>query len=81
MICWGLSGGDSTDASCLNERLEFFRFVDNFFNGRGDILDSTLSLLLNQTPRDCSFADAKKIPNKTQKSKLKLSKKCLPLNF
>lgn len=39
-ICKGLSGGDSTDCSCLILFLEFLRFEDNLFIGRGEILDS-----------------------------------------
>lgn len=60
-ICNGLSGGDSTDCSCLIVFFEFFRFDDNRFIGLGDILDSKfwLSELLNHPVLEASFADAR----------------------
>lgn len=62
VICNGLSGGDSTEVSCFNDFLEFFKFVDSLFRGRGEMLDSTfcVSELLNQAPLDASFAEAEK---------------------
>lgn len=41
--CGGLSGGDSSEISCLSDLLGTpFRLVESFFSGRGEILvDST----------------------------------------